>query len=144
MLFFNISKHIFYVLKADNKTAVPAMRLKGQKAVVKPRKDANARQAAAGLIPYLGRIDGARLAASVAKSGQIKINFNGFSVSCKLPPASPAIISRIDGVKTFEDIRQSFVPVPDALSFYAQIVALFSVLSAANLMFVRQPGGKDL
>lgn len=140
----NITKHIFYVLKADNKTAVPAMTLQDQKAVVKPRKDANARQAAAGLIPYLGRIDGARLAASVAKSGQIKINFNGFSVSCKLPPASPAIISRIDGVKTFEDIRQSFVPVPDAPSFYAQIVALFSVLSAANLMFVRQPGGKDL
>ncbi len=137
----NITKHIFYVVKAENKTVVPAMSLQGKKAVVKTQLAAKTGQAAAAMIPYLGRVDGAKLAASVAKSGQVKINFNGFSVSCNLPPASPAIISRINGVRSLEDIRQSFDPVPDGPSYYAQVVALFSVLSAANLMFVRQPGG---
>ncbi|PKR52018.1 class I SAM-dependent methyltransferase [Thalassospira marina] len=129
----NITKHIFYVVKGDSKTVVPAMKMQGAKAVMNMPGNVGA----SGMIPYLGRVDGAKLAASVAKSAQIKINFNGFSVTSKLPPASAAIISRIDGSRSFEDIRQSFSPLPDAQPFYAQVVALFSVLSAANLMFVR-------
>jgi SAM-dependent methyltransferase len=113
----NITKHIFYVVKANNKAQLP-----------RPGAD---------LVPYFGRIDGKRLAASIAQSGQIKINFNGFQVSAKLPPASPAILSRIDGTRSIDEIRKSFSPAPDKRDFMAQFDALYGVLSRANLLFLR-------
>jgi 2-polyprenyl-3-methyl-5-hydroxy-6-metoxy-1,4-benzoquinol methylase len=130
----NITKHIFYVVKAENETRPVEILQTGKAGGLSVGG-----QDVAVMVPYLGRIDRAKLAASVAKNAQIKINFNGFSLTCKLPPASAAILSRVNATRSLEDIRQSFDPVPEKQSFYAQVTALFSVLSAANLLFLRHP-----
>ncbi|OSQ40613.1 class I SAM-dependent methyltransferase [Thalassospira mesophila] len=130
----NITKHIFYVVKTDNKTRPVE--------IAQPAKAGMPRvggQDIGAMVPYLGRVDGAKLAASVAKSAQIKINFSGFALIRKLPPASAAILARVDGQRSLENIRQSFDPVPESWPFYAQVAALFAVLSAANLLFLRHP-----
>jgi len=130
----NITKHIFYVVKANNKTR--PVEISGRE---KTGKMLVQGQDLSVMVPYLGRIDGAKLAASVAKNAQIKINFNGFSLTLALPPASAAILSRVNGHRSLEDIRQSFKPLPEIEPFYAQVAALFAVLSAANLMFLHHP-----
>lgn len=118
----NITKHIFYVVKAKNKTKPPV-----------PAEDA---------IPFFTRVDGAALARSVAKSGNIKITFTGLSVTRTMPAASPAILSRIDGKRSIREIYEMFDPKPEKFEFNAQFAVMYSVLNAANLMYLRQPAKK--
>eukprot|EP01092_Planopodium_desertum_P009687 TRINITY_DN42049_c0_g1_i1.p1 TRINITY_DN42049_c0_g1~~TRINITY_DN42049_c0_g1_i1.p1 ORF type:complete len:273 (-),score=25.74 TRINITY_DN42049_c0_g1_i1:548-1246(-) len=112
----NITKHLFYVVKSDNKIKPPV-----------PDRHA---------VPFFVRIDGAALARSVAKTGHIKINFTGLSVTRSLPPASPGILSRIDGKRTVGQIYELFDPNPDKYEFDAQFSVMYSVLNAANLMYL--------
>lgn len=112
----NITKHLFYVVKSDNKIKPPV-----------PDRHA---------VPFFVRIDGAALARSVAKTGHIKINFTGLSVTRSLPPASPGILSRIDGKRTVGQIYELFDPSPDKYEFDAQFAVMYSVLNAANLMYL--------
>ncbi|RCK49353.1 bifunctional 2-polyprenyl-6-hydroxyphenol methylase/3-demethylubiquinol 3-O-methyltransferase UbiG [Thalassospira profundimaris] len=118
----NITKHIFYVVKAKNKVKPPV-----------PDEDA---------IPFFTRVDGAALARSVAKSGNIKITFTGLSVTRTMPAASPAILSRIDGKRSIRDIYEMFDPKPEKFEFNAQFAVMYSVLNAANLMYLRYPDKK--
>lgn len=112
----NITKHLFYVVKSENKVKPPV-------------PDRNA-------VPFFVRIDGAALARSVAKTGHIKINFTGLSVTRSLPPASPGILTRINGKRTVGQIYEMFDPRPDKYEFDAQFAVMYSVLNAANLMYL--------
>ncbi|OSQ49024.1 class I SAM-dependent methyltransferase [Thalassospira alkalitolerans] len=112
----NITKHTFYVTKAGNKVKPPM-----------PDRDA---------VPFFVRVDGVSLARSVAKTGHIKITFTGLSVTRNLPPASPAILTRIDGKRTVGEIYDLFDPKPEKYEFDAQFAVMFAVLNAANLMYL--------
>ena len=94
------------------------------------------------LIPTFTRVDGAALARSVAKTGNIKITFTGLSVTRTMPSASPAILSRIDGKRSIGEIYELFDPKPEKFEFNAQFAVMYSVLNAANLMYLRHPEKK--
>ena len=93
-------------------------------------------------IPFFNRVDGPTLARSVAKSGNIKITFTGLSVTRTMPAASPAILSRIDGKRSIRQIYEMFDPRPEKFEFNAQFAVMYSVLNAANLMYLRYPKKK--
>ena len=112
----NITKHTFYVTKAGNKVKPPM-----------PDRDA---------VPFFVRVDGVSLARSVAKTGHIKITFTGLSLTRNLPPASPAILTRIDGKRTVGEIYDLFDPKPEKYEFDAQFAVMYAVLNAANLMYL--------
>ena len=118
----NITKHTFYVVKAKNKVKPPM-----------PSEDA---------IPFFTRVDGAALARSVAKTGNIKITFTGLAVTRTMPAASPAILSRIDGKRSIGEIYKMFDPKPEKYEFNAQFAVMYSVLSAANIMYLHLPEKK--
>lgn len=117
----NLAVHIAYVVRADRMGDTTAPRV--PEAIPVWRDDGFARELAglpAGVrsIPFI--VDGLRL-------------------EMPYPAEMRAFTSRIDGIKTLEEIRQDLPTKPDWAAFEKSISAAFATLTGFSKLFLRMP-----
>lgn len=129
----NIKKHIFYLVKAVNKTQT----------VASPADPHN--------IPILRDLDGAQLAQSTNAQDALTVNFDGLKVRFPLPPLAPQFFGLIDGQRSIQHIYDSLLalpnPPPDWQSFKTQFDSFYVALNGISRLFLRHPptlGEEDL
>ncbi|MGE0152658.1 MAG: class I SAM-dependent methyltransferase [Reyranellaceae bacterium] len=92
------------------------------------------------VVPLLREIDGAALAASVAKAGALVGELDGVKWRAALPPLAGAILARIDGRRSLAGIHRELAALDGALDwerFKRQFDQLYAAFNAANRMLLR-------
>ncbi len=118
----NLTKHIAYLAKPSR---LP---------------DCVARLEGPHVVPLLREIDGAALAASVAKAGALSGDLDGVKWRVALPPLAGAMLSRIDGRRSLGEIHAELQALDGALDwprFSRQFEQLYAAFNAANRMLLR-------
>jgi len=93
-------------------------------------------------VPLLTKNGGPELARAVQQDLTIKATIEGFQIRRRLPRLAPALLSRIDGVRTVAAIRQDLQaanPAVDDARFEAEIGETYAVLRSLNLIVLRRP-----
>lgn len=117
----NMGIHIVYVTRAEDPVAAPAW-------------DDPAS------VPVLREWEGEKLARGLPPSGVLPVNFDGISVSIPLPRLAPAILSRIDGIRTIGEIADQMAAAGTARDVFAQNFAeLARQLERVNRMLLAPP-----
>jgi|TARA_R110002072_G_scaffold3759_20_gene26899 SAM-dependent methyltransferase len=109
--------------------------------------DSRARFLGGGSVPVLVDWQPAALARSLAKSPVLKGSFDGLSVELPLPPEAPALLSQVDGQRSFEQIYQTarrHNPNIRRQAFLAVAERLVEILGGINRLLLRNPGPPDL
>jgi hypothetical protein len=92
------------------------------------------------VIPILREIDGAAMAASVAKAGALSGDLDGVKWRAALPPLAGAMLARIDGKRSLGEIHRDVQALDKALDwerFKRQFDQLYAAFNAANRMLLR-------
>lgn len=90
------------------------------------------------VVPVLRGVDGPTLARGL-DPGRVKADLGGASVLFPLPRLAGAILQRIDGRATLDEIRRQLPAVPDWLVFKAEFDALHAVFGGLNTLLLRRP-----
>jgi hypothetical protein len=116
--------HRFYVAKAAS----------GEGRIARPdRPDA---------VPIANQMSGPELAKAVRKSLTLKIDLAGVKLRYPLPRLASAILERVDGRSTLEEIHRALKAGDSGLAwnrFKAQFDRTYEVLNGFNLMLVAYP-----
>jgi SAM-dependent methyltransferase len=92
-------------------------------------------------VPVLTKESGPALARAVARDLTLRLDVGGLSLVRALPALAPAILQRIDGVRTLAAIEAELKAAnPGLQDFRQQFAALYLVLNGWNLMLLRHPG----
>jgi SAM-dependent methyltransferase len=92
------------------------------------------------VIPILREIDGAAMAASVAKAGALSGDLDGVKWRAALPPLAGAMLARIDGKRSLGQIHEEVRALDKGLDwerFKRQFDQLYAAFNAANRMLLR-------
>jgi 2-polyprenyl-3-methyl-5-hydroxy-6-metoxy-1,4-benzoquinol methylase len=92
------------------------------------------------VIPMLREIDGATLAASVAKAGALSGDLDGVKWRAALPPLAGVMLSRIDGKRSLGALHAELQAIDKTLDwerFKRQFDQLYAAFNAANRMLLR-------
>lgn len=92
------------------------------------------------VVPVLREIDGAAMAASVAKAGALSGDLDGVKWRAALPPLAGAMLSRIDGKRSLGQIQAELQQLDKALDwerFKRQFDQLYAAFNAANRLLLR-------
>lgn len=120
----NVSKHIAYVVKDSRREPVVAT-LEGPEA-----------------IPVLRNHEGAELAAAVRKSLTLKASLDGLPLRFALPRLAPAILERIDGVRSLGEIHAALRELDSQIDwplFARQFAQVHEALGGLNHLLLRYP-----
>ncbi|MDJ0981720.1 MAG: class I SAM-dependent methyltransferase [Kiloniellales bacterium] len=122
----NVKKHVLYVAKSgtpETRIALP--------------EDPEA-------VPLLFDLEGQALAKAVQGDLILKAEFDGLALRFALPRLAPAILQRIDGLRTLGAIFDELQGLDASLdwpAFREQFRELFAALNGINRMFLRLPPG---
>lgn len=92
-------------------------------------------------IPLLTKHTGAELARAAQKELSIKATIEGIQLRRRLPRLGPAVLSRIDGVRSLKEIRedlQAANPKVDDARFAKEMGETYDALQGLNLMLLRR------
>lgn len=92
------------------------------------------------IVPLLREVDGAALAASVAKAGALSGDLDGVKWRAPLPPLAGAMLARIDGRRSLGVIHAELQALDRSLDwekFKRQFDQLYAAFNAANRMLLR-------
>jgi len=92
------------------------------------------------VVPILREIDGAAMAASVAKAGALSGDLDGVKWRAALPPLAGAMLARIDGRRSLGQIHAELQSLDKALDwerFKRQFDQLYAAFNAANRLLLR-------
>ncbi len=120
----NIKKHVFYAVKASNKTNTVAL--------------ADTAEA----VPVPRELSGPDLARAVGRDLTMKFELDGLSLRFPMPRLAHAILSRIDGEAPLGAIHAALQARDKSLhwpQFKAQFDRLFAVLNGMNRLLIRYP-----
>ena len=120
----NIRKHIFYAVKEANP--------------VRPPDPDNPKA-----VPVLRDLDGTAFANGFKPGAAMTATLDGITFRRPLPPLTGAILRRIDGRRTLQEIHADIdgnSPSVPWETFGADFTALFSALNGLGKMYLRIPG----
>ncbi len=117
----DLTKHIFYCVRADNEA------------------DTVAKAESANAIPVLRDLPGPVLARTIERDGALEVELAGTVVALDLPPHAPSILRLIDGSKPLQAIHQELPAGIDWITFHQQFSALYGVLNQYTKMMIRYP-----
>ena len=121
----NMTKHVFYALKASN----------GAQAVAAPESAS---------VPVLWDMDADAFAAAMKPGKPLAANLGGLSLSFPLPPLAAAMVVRIDGERDLAAVHAALRDANPDLAwerFHAEFTQLFGVLNGLGKMFLKIPAG---
>lgn len=119
----NMRKHVFYVVKAGN----------AERAVASPAPNA---------IPHLHELDAETFVKTVAPQRAVAATIDGMPFRFPLPPMAAAIVARMDGAHSLEDIRADLAAVNPGLAwpeFERQFGPLYRALNGLGKLFLSIP-----
>jgi SAM-dependent methyltransferase len=90
-------------------------------------------------IPVLRDLDGPSLAASLSPGQRIAINLDGFRAQVAIPPLGPALLARIDGVRSLGDILGAVGAQAKPERAQRDWLGLYAALNAANRLLLAAP-----
>jgi SAM-dependent methyltransferase len=120
----NMSKHIFYVVKADNPGTT----------VAQP-DHANA-------VPHLHLEPGEDLASMIKPGAALAATIDGVRLRFPLPPLARAIVERIDGIRSLAGIHTSLLdanPNLECEAFMDQFAGLYAALNGLGKLYLSVP-----
>ncbi len=121
----NIKRHVFYVVKASNRT------------------DSVARAETPAAVPVMRELPGPALARAVTRGGRIAAEFDGLSLSFAVPRLAAPILARVDGKASLGEIHAALQALDSGLdwnAFKAQFDQLHAALGGLNHLLLRCPG----
>ncbi len=95
----------------------------------------------AGMIPQLTKNSGAELARAVAGSLTLRLEVGGITLQHPLPRLAPALLQRIDGLRSIGQILQDLQasnPALESAALQADWQALYDALAGFNLLLLRR------
>ncbi len=116
----NLSKHTFYAAAKDHAASIE---------LPKP---------VPGAVPLLQNVDQTGLAKSLRAGNPLKGRHEGLAIQEALPPLAADIIERINGSRSFDDVRAALTPRPPAEDYYRQVDQIYRVLNGLNMMLLKQ------
>ncbi len=93
-------------------------------------------------VPLLSDDDGPAMAEAVGRSLSLTANFDGVKLRLALPRLAPAMLARIDGRASLEEIHKELQALDSGLdwpTFKAQFDQLYRVLNGLNRLLIRYP-----
>lgn len=121
----NMKKHVFYLVKAVNKTSTIAN-------VAEPHN-----------IPVLRDLDGAELSQTAKPGDALNVNFDGIKVRLPMPQIAPQLFGLVDGHRSIREIFDMMLETvetpPDWESYKAQFDQFYMALNGISRLFLRQP-----
>ena len=117
----SIKRHVCYVAKksAEGRVAQP---------------DSGA------MIPLLREGDAGQMAQGMAATRRTSADLEGLSVSHPVDRLAPAILSRVDGVRTLAEIHAAMTGNTEWDEFKTVFGALYAILNGINVMLLRRDG----
>ena len=119
----NLKVHVFYCVPVEH------------------AEDRVARPDDPTLVPVLHELDGAAVARDFRPGAPVGINANGIPLRFSLPRLAGAILARIDGVRTIDNIYHNMIMSTPKLErgvFQEEFERLFSILNGLNKLFLRK------
>jgi SAM-dependent methyltransferase len=90
-------------------------------------------------VPVLRDADGPTLAKGLTPGAGLVADLGGVRTTFPLPRLAAAILARIDGRATLDEIRRALPSAPDRPAFRAEFDALYAVFNGLNRMLLRFP-----
>jgi hypothetical protein len=92
-------------------------------------------------VPVLRDLDGPSLAASLTPGQRITVNLDGFRAQLPTPPLGPALLARIDGVRSLGAILADVGARATPERARRDWAGLYAALNGANRLLLAAPRG---
>ena len=121
----NLKAHVFYLVKASNRTQTVAQ---------PDSRDA---------VPVPADLDGPAIAEAARPGGVFKTDIEGIKMAFPMPKLTPAILRYLDGKRSLGEIHDAICKegdrAPDWGKFTREFGQIYSLFNGLNLLFLRRP-----
>ncbi len=93
------------------------------------------------MVPILREGDGAAMAQGLASSRQFTAELESLSIRHRLGNLAPAIVSRIDGRRSLDEIHADLSSSPGREAFDSAFAELYAALNGVNILLLMCPAG---
>jgi SAM-dependent methyltransferase len=92
------------------------------------------------MVPILREGDGEAMAQGLASSRQFTAELESLNIRYRLGRLAPAIVSRIDGKRSLDEIHADLSSTPSREAFDAAFAELYAALNGVNILLLSRPG----